>query len=105
MNKTANGTKCTVLWHVYDLQISHVDSSECEKVVDLWNRLCGNETPVTVTRGNLHDNLGMTLDIKTDGKVTILMEAHVENVFTDMPDSFDGSGTTAAAEHLSISSR
>ena len=44
MNKTANRTQCMFLWHVYDLKISNVDSSKCEKVVDLLNRLCGNET-------------------------------------------------------------
>ena len=56
MNKTANGTQCTVLWHVDDLKILHVVSSECETMVDLLTKRCGNETPVTVSRGDLHDN-------------------------------------------------
>jgi hypothetical protein len=37
MNKMVNGFQCTVLWHVDDLKISHVDGSVCEKVVDLLN--------------------------------------------------------------------
>ena len=85
---------------VDESKISHVDSSGCEKVVDLLNKRCGNETPVTVTRGDLHENLDMTLDSMTDGKVAILMEAYVENMLADMPNSFDGTGTTAEAEHL-----
>ena len=24
-NKTINGKKCTIIWHVYDLKISHVE--------------------------------------------------------------------------------
>ena len=100
MNKTVNGTQCTVLWHVDDLKISHVDISECERVVALLNKRYGNETPLTVTRGDLHDYLGMTLDYSTDGKVSIRMEAYVEKMLEDLPACFDGSATTPAAEHL-----
>ena len=42
----------------------------------------------------------MALDIETDGKVAILMEAYVEKMLADLLDSFDGSDTTAAAEPL-----
>jgi Reverse transcriptase (RNA-dependent DNA polymerase) len=100
MNKIVNGAQCTVLWHVDDLKISHVDISVCEKVVDLLNERYGKETPVTVTRGDLHDYLGMTLDFSTDGQVSIRMQDYVENMVADLPASFDGTALTPAAEHL-----
>ena len=100
MNKVVDGLQCTVLWHVDDLKISHVNASVCEKVVDLLNVRYGKETPVTVTRGDLHDYLGMTLDFSVDGKVSIRMEDYVENMLADLPGSFDGVAVTPAAEHL-----
>ena len=100
VNKVVNGTQCTVLWHVDDLKISHVDISVCEKVVDVLNERYGEETPLTVTRGDLHDYLGMTLDFSTDGKVSIRMEDYVENMLADLPISIDGTAVTPAGEHL-----
>jgi hypothetical protein len=100
MNKTINGTQCTVLWHVDDLKISHVDADACESVVDLLNARYGTETPVTVTRGDLHDYLGMTLDYGVEGAVSIRMEDYVENMLEDLPAFFTGSATTPAGEHL-----
>ena len=69
-------------------------------MVDLLNKCYGNKMPVTATRGDLHDYLGMTLDYSSDGKVAIRMEAYVENMLADLPASFDGSDTTPTAEHL-----
>jgi hypothetical protein len=54
MNKMINGSQCTDLWHVDNLKISHVDAMDCEKIVDLLNKWYGVETPLTVTRGDLH---------------------------------------------------
>ena len=84
MNKTIKDSQCTVLWHVDDLKISHVDAAVCEQVVDLLNEHYGTETPVTVTRGDLHDYLGMTLDYGVEGKVSIRMEDYVENMLVDL---------------------
>ena len=42
--------KGKTVWHFDDLKTSHVDISECEKVVDVLNMCYGNETTVTVTR-------------------------------------------------------
>ena len=100
MNKTIKDSQCTVLWHVDDLKISHVDAAVCEQVVDLLNEHYGTETPVTVTRGDLHDYLGMTLDYGVEGKVSIRMEDYVDNMLVDLPVEFGGYAMTPAADHL-----
>jgi Reverse transcriptase (RNA-dependent DNA polymerase) len=100
MHKMVKGSQCTMLWHVDDLKISYVDGGECEKIVDLLNERYNTETPLTVTRGDLHDYLGMTLDYSTEGKVGTRMEYYVDNMLSDLPEYFDGSATTPAAEHL-----
>jgi hypothetical protein len=100
MNKMVNGKQCTVLWHVDDLKISHVDSEVNESVLKSLNDKYREETPLTVTRGDLHDYLGMTLDYSTEGKVAIRMQDYVENMLLELPDDMSGSAVTPAAKHL-----
>jgi hypothetical protein len=100
MNKMMNGKQCTVLWHVDDLKISHKEAKVTESILDLLNDRYGKETPLTVTRGDIHEYLGMTIDYSTDGKVVIRMEDYVEEMLQDLPEDMAGSATTPAAEHL-----
>jgi hypothetical protein len=100
VNKIENGKQCTVLWHVDDLKVSHVEDSVLDGVLACLNERYGKETPLTVTRGDIHDYLGMTIDYSTDGKVAIRMEDYVENMLVDLPDNMNGLAVTPAAEHL-----
>ena len=45
MSKTINGKQCMIIWHVYDLKISHVYKKVVENIIDndsmvqvLWTR-------------------------------------------------------------------
>jgi hypothetical protein len=69
-------------------KISHVAGSECEKIVDLLNDRYGSETLITVTRGDLHDYVRLTLDYSTEGKAGIRMEDYVESMLADLPAYF-----------------
>jgi hypothetical protein len=69
MNKQINGLQCTILWHVDDLKISHVDPEVVTEVIDLLEQEFGKEAPLTKTRGHVHDYLGMTIDFSCAGKV------------------------------------
>ena len=55
MNKMIGGKQCTVLWHVDDLKISHEDGEVNETVLRVLNARYGDESPLTVTRGDIHD--------------------------------------------------
>jgi hypothetical protein len=55
VNKMMDGKQCTVLWHVDDLKISHVDGKANEAVLATLNLRYGGETPLTVTRGDIHE--------------------------------------------------
>ncbi len=61
-NKLIDGKQCTILWHVDDLKISHVNPEVNNGIIKLINDEFGKEAPITVTRGKVHDYLGMTLD-------------------------------------------
>jgi hypothetical protein len=70
-NKMIDGTQCTILWHVDDLKISHVKQEVLEDLINVLNERYGKLEPLTMTRGHLHDYLGMTLDYSTPGQVSV----------------------------------
>ena len=95
-----NGKQCTILWHVDDLKISHVDPIEVTKIITLLSDTFGKEAPLTVNRGLTHDYLGMTIDYSDKGKVKIDMKDYIENILKEMPDDMAGVAPTPAANHL-----
>ena len=100
VNKMVNGQQMTVVWHVDDLKVSHVDMAEVEKFVRKMEETFGKDTPLTVSRGQVHDYLGMTLDFRTKGEVKISMEHYIDMMLQDAPDEMKGTATTPAASHL-----
>ena len=52
-NKTINGRQCTVVWHVDDLKISHVDKKVVEDIIGLLKEKFGKESLLTTTRGKV----------------------------------------------------
>jgi hypothetical protein len=73
-NKMIDGKQCTILWHVDDLKISHVSEDVNTEIINRINDEFGKEAPMTITRGKVHDYLGMTLDYYKRGKVKIECE-------------------------------
>jgi hypothetical protein len=55
---------------------------------------------LTVTRGRVHEYLGMNLNFETPGKVVFSMKQYVENILEEAPDDMDGEAATPAANHL-----
>ena len=99
-NKMVDGKQCTILWHVDDLKISHVDSDVVTKIISTINQEFGKEAPITVKRGKVHDYLGMTLDYSMKGKVMVKMLDYVENMLRDAPEDMRGESATPAGSHL-----
>jgi hypothetical protein len=100
MNKTINGKQCTVLWHVDDLKISHVEPNVVTQTIKQLETIFGAESPLTITRGKIHDYLGMVIDFNTKGKVKITMKQYIESMLDELPSDMDGEAGTAAANHL-----
>ena len=99
-NKQINGQQCTLVWHVDDMKISHVDNKVVDNIIKTIELEFGKEAPLTIRRGKLHDYLGMVLDFTNPGKVAIRMEDYITNMLTQLPEDMDGVAMTPAAEHL-----
>ena len=99
-NKLIQGSQCTIVWHIDDLKISHTDPKAVDQVIELLRDEFGQEGPLTVTRGKIHDYLGMTLDFSIPQKVQIHMYEFIEKMLADLPPDMDGMARTPAADHL-----
>jgi hypothetical protein len=99
-NKLVDGKQCTILWHVDDLKISHEDPAVVEEILRLLNERYGKEAPLVVTRGKIHDYLGMVIDYSIDGKVQIKMIDYIKAMLDELPDDMAGEAATPAANHL-----
>jgi len=93
-NKVINGKHCTIIWHVDDLKMSHLEQSVLEEIIVALNKKYGKETPITVHWGDKHDYLGMIIDYSHKGKVIFTMDG------AECPSDMDGTAVTPAANHL-----
>jgi hypothetical protein len=105
-NKTINGKQRTVVWHVDDLKISHVDCNAVTTILNLLDAKHGQEivggkrAPTTIKRGKTRDHLGMTLDHSETGAAKVNMIEHLKKVLVDMPTDMDGTATSPAGACL-----
>jgi len=84
-NKTINGKQCTIIWHVDDLKISHVEKKVVHHVINNLNKKFGEYSLLSTSRGKKLECLGMTLDYMTKGKITLSMYEYIDKMLTELP--------------------
>jgi hypothetical protein len=96
-----DGKKCTIIWHVDDFKMSHVNAGVLEKVIKRLDEKYGKEAPLMVNRGTVYEYLGMTIDFSKKGKVEFIMNDYdVENLLDEVPKEMSGHTATPAANQL-----
>jgi hypothetical protein len=100
VNKMVNGKQYTIIRHVDDLMLTHVNQEVLEHIVSELSQKFGSEDPLSVHRGDVHDYLGMTLDFSSKGKVVFRMDDYIRNILDELPNSFDGTAATPALSNL-----
>jgi hypothetical protein len=99
-NKLVNGRQCTVLWHADDLKISHADHEVVTSVLNTLSKKFRKDAPMTITRGKIHDYLGMKIDYSDRGKVKITMNEYINDMLNELPRDIDGVAASPASNHL-----
>lgn len=69
-----NGKSCTICWYVDDNKISHAEQSVLE---DILHKLKVHFGELTVTCGNTHTLLGMSITIRDDSKFEVDQVKHL----------------------------
>jgi hypothetical protein len=84
-NNTINDKQCTIIWHVDDLKIFHVDSKVVDGIISLLEKEFGKQGPLSIHREKVHDYLGMCLDFRCPGRLVVSMESY-QTMIEEMPD-------------------
>jgi hypothetical protein len=101
-NAQINGSQCTVLWHVDDLKISHLDPNVVSNIIPKLNERYGREVPLTERHKKVHQYLGMTIDYSTQGKVMFRIDGYVQDILSQAWDNkaMSRNAVDLAAEYL-----
>ena len=93
-NKVMNGKICTIIWHVDDLKISHVDPRVVSEIIKALSKKYGK---IQVSSGGkVHDYLGMTLDFSHQGTVQVIMTKYVKKILEYTDNKFKSCAITPA---------
>ena len=83
------------------MKASHVNNNEIDNFVKWLEDTYGDEIgKVKVSRGKVHDYLGMRLDFSSERKVKINMVEYVKKIILDFPEQDISTAKTPAANHL-----
>jgi hypothetical protein len=98
VNKIIHGKQFTVMWHVDDIKMSHEDEREVTRLITWLKSIYGED--IRVSRGRVHDYLGMTLDFTNKGEVKVTMIDYLKGVINDFPEIVTGTAITPATTNL-----
>jgi hypothetical protein len=93
-NAPSYGTLTTSKYHMFSLLLLTMCSSY------LRANSYGKEAPLTITRGKIHEYLGMTIDYSIKGKVQFTMIPYIKDMLSEAPNDMAGESATPAASHL-----
>ena len=94
-----NGEQATVTFHVGDMKLGHEDPEEVRKLIRQSEATCAETDSMTVTVGEMHELLGMSIDCRTQGAVKLTMCDHIKKTRKQLPSDMVRRRPTAAAEH------
>ena len=101
-NCEIDGSQMTVVWHVDDMKVSHANPERVTEMIN-WVQECfagDNIGKLKITRGKLHEFLGMTFNFNIKGEVKITMNDFITNIVSTFPSSKEQIYDTPAADGL-----
>ena len=100
VKNTINGKQFTVIWHVDDLKLSHVDKELVDEMIEWMKSLYRND--MRISRGKKHDYLGMNPEFSVKGQVAVTMVDYLKGELSDLEEVkvLTGTSSLPAAEHI-----
>jgi hypothetical protein len=106
-NKIVEAKQLTVVWHVDDLKVSHVNTSVITRMASWLKSTCGqlfddDSGAKQISRGKIHKCLGMPPNFTVPGEVKITMIPCIKEIVQLLAqhDNSESTADTPAAEHL-----
>lgn len=96
-----NGEQVTIQFHVDYLKISHKDQNVLDSILtNLNNKFGTKKKQLSVTRGTVHDYLGITIDYSESEKVKFIMIDYLRDIVDDMPVDMKGGARTTVRSNV-----
>ena len=100
-NSQIEGSQFTVVFHVDDLMLSHKSPRVVTDIIKKLDMEYGKRDPLTVTRGPVHEYLGMTVDFRTKGECAFTQYDYVKKMLNTLPKDLKAPyRNTPAPEYL-----
>ena len=96
-NNEIDGKQCTVVFHVDDNKLSHVDSNVVKNVIDKFSEYFGE---LAITQGDAHDFFGINIKLRVDGLVAIQQHEHIEQALEKFGPTYTYHVMSPCANHL-----
>ena len=90
MKKIVDNKQRTILCHVNDLNKSHVDPAVVSSILAYIYSEYGKISKMTITRGNVHKYLEMTIDYSSSGKLIFSMIEYIGKILDDIQEDMKG---------------
>jgi len=87
-NKEVRKFQLSILFHIDDLLISHRHPEVVMLFIKKLEKECGVKDPLTVTRGKLHEYLGMTVDFSATGICKMTQYDCIKKLRFSLPDDW-----------------
>ena len=90
MNNIIDNKQRTILWHINDLKISHVEPAVISIVLDDIDSEYGKIEKIAIIQGKVHKYLGMTIDYSLPGKLILLMIDYIGKMIDNITEDMKG---------------
>ena len=94
MKKNVKGRKCTILCHVDDLKMSHINSNAVTSVLADIDAEYAKIEKMIITRGKIHTYLGVNIDYSSPGKVKFSMVNYIRKMIDGITEYMKGESAT-----------
>ena len=85
-NKKVGKHQMSIMFHIDDLLMSHKHPHIVTLFIKKLEAVYGKRDPLTVTRGLVHEYLGMTFDLREKGEVALSQYDFVKKLYNELPD-------------------
>jgi len=100
-NVYVNKKQLTIIFHVDDLMLAHVMPVVVTEHIKLLDGVYGTNDPLTVTRGKVHEFVGMTIDFSLKQGVAFSQYDYIKKFWNELPEDLKGPyKNTPALENL-----
>ena len=85
-NKMVGKYQMSIMFHIDDLLISHMKPETVTLYIKKLEQEYGKRDPLTITRGLVHEYLGMTFDLRRKGEVALSQYDYIKKMHNRLPE-------------------